>query len=152
MNTCKDYYEVLDVPKDATDSDIKKAYKKIALKLHPDKNKCPGAVEAFKKVGNAVAVLTDSEKRKQYDVCGPNFANKKSHGAGSFHSYEFEQETNVDEIFNMFFGNGFNRQNVFMRTRGGDWFQPTSAYRRVSFFYIRIVFKIITKKKTMCLH
>jgi len=48
IDKCKDYYEILDISKEATDSDIRKAYKKHALQLHPDKNKCPGAAEAFK--------------------------------------------------------------------------------------------------------
>lgn len=51
IKKCKDYYEILGINKDATDSEIKKSYKKLALQMHPDKNKCPGASEAFKAVG-----------------------------------------------------------------------------------------------------
>lgn len=48
IKNCRDYYEILGVSKEATDSDLKKAYRKLALQFHPDKNKCPGASEAFK--------------------------------------------------------------------------------------------------------
>lgn len=48
IKKCKDYYEILNVTKEATDSEIKKSYKKLALLLHPDKNKAPGSAEAFK--------------------------------------------------------------------------------------------------------
>lgn len=48
IKQCKDYYEILGCSKEATDSDLKKAYRKLALQFHPDKNKCPGASEAFK--------------------------------------------------------------------------------------------------------
>lgn len=51
IKKCKDYYEILGVSKDSTDSDIKKAYKKLALQFHPDKNKAPGSAEAFKAIG-----------------------------------------------------------------------------------------------------
>jgi len=50
VNNCKDFYDVLNIKKDATDTEIKKAYKKLALILHPDKNHAPGAAEAFKSV------------------------------------------------------------------------------------------------------
>ena len=60
IKKCKDYYEILEVSKDATDAELKKSYRKLALALHPDKNKAPGSAEAFKAVGNAFAVLSDS--------------------------------------------------------------------------------------------
>ena len=76
----KDYYQILNVSKNATDDEIKKAYRKVtllfschnnllqlALKLHPDKNRHPKATEAFKKLSQAFACLSDAEKRKNYD-------------------------------------------------------------------------------------
>ncbi|XP_047542344.1 dnaJ homolog subfamily B member 12 [Vanessa atalanta] len=100
---CKDYYEVLGVTKEATDSDIKKAYKKLALQLHPDKNHAPGAAEAFKAIGNAAAILTDPEKRKQYDLRGE----EPTHATHTHHQYYargFESDLTAEELFNMFFG------------------------------------------------
>ena len=58
VRKCKDYYEILGVSKDASDSDLKKSYRKLALQFHPDKNKAPGAGEAFKSIGNSFAVRT----------------------------------------------------------------------------------------------
>lgn len=54
IKKCKDYYEILMVTKDATDTEIKKQYKKLALQLHPDKNHYPGAAEAFKAIGKSL--------------------------------------------------------------------------------------------------
>jgi len=68
----KDYYEILNVPRDASDDDIKKAYRKLAMQYHPDKN--PGkekwANEKFKEINEAYAVLGDAEKRQKYDQFG----------------------------------------------------------------------------------
>eukprot|EP00929_Paragymnodinium_shiwhaense_P037493 TRINITY_DN19971_c0_g1_i1.p1 TRINITY_DN19971_c0_g1~~TRINITY_DN19971_c0_g1_i1.p1 ORF type:complete len:383 (-),score=97.69 TRINITY_DN19971_c0_g1_i1:206-1354(-) len=66
----RDYYTILGIDKDATEEQVKKAYKKLALKLHPDKNKAPGAEEAFKKLSKAVQCLTDAEKKHVYDRYG----------------------------------------------------------------------------------
>ncbi|HHH78145.1 MAG TPA: molecular chaperone DnaJ, partial [Thermoplasmatales archaeon] len=66
----KDYYEVLGVGRDATKSEIKKAYRRLALKYHPDKSKDKDAEERFKEISEAYAVLSDDEKRKQYDMYG----------------------------------------------------------------------------------
>lgn len=57
----KDYYTILGVPRGASDEQIKKAYRKMALKYHPDKNKDPGAEEKFKEIAEAYDVLTDSK-------------------------------------------------------------------------------------------
>lgn len=114
---CKDYYEVLRVTKEATDSEIKRSYKKLALQLHPDKNRAPGAVEAFKALGNAAGVLTDAEKRKHYDMFGGKSDRTTSRHYHTNHEYEhayhgagtggFESDFTAEELFNMFFGNGF---------------------------------------------
>lgn len=120
IKRCKDYYEVLGVTKESTDSEIKKAYKKLALQLHPDKNNAPGAVEAFKAVGNAVAVLTDAEKRKTYDLYGSDQGTLRSHNHNyANHEYDFgygrggfESDFTAEELFNMFFGNGFPQQRA----------------------------------------
>lgn len=66
----KDFYEVLGVSKSATDEEIKKAYKKLALKYHPDKNKKLGSKEVFKKVAQAYDCLSNKEKRQTYDKYG----------------------------------------------------------------------------------
>jgi molecular chaperone DnaJ len=95
----EDYYKVLGVEKNASADDIKKAYKKLALKYHPDRNKEPGAEEKFKEIGEAYSVLSDDEKRKTYDNYGfdglkndgpmPDFSNIFSNIFGNFNSGVF---------------------------------------------------------------
>ena len=70
MPSKRDYYELLGVPRDASVEDIKKAYRKLALQYHPDRNKEPGAEERFKEISEAYAVLSDAEKRRVYDQMG----------------------------------------------------------------------------------
>ena len=69
-DTSTDYYEVLGVPRDADADTIKKAYHKLALKWHPDKNKAPEAEEKFKQIAKAYAILKDPKKRARYDTQG----------------------------------------------------------------------------------
>nr|CAH7713743.1 unnamed protein product [Callosobruchus chinensis] len=66
----KDYYKILGITKNATDDDIKKAYRKLALKYHPDKNKSAEAEDRFKEVAEAYEVLSDKKKRDVYDSHG----------------------------------------------------------------------------------
>jgi len=126
IKKCKDYYEILGVTKESVDGDIKKQYRKLALQFHPDKNKAPGASEAFKAIGNAFAVLSDVEKRKQYDLYGSEEQQRRrsSHNYydNGYYDYTrgFEGDLSADEIFNMFFGGGFPSGNVYVR-RNNRW-------------------------------
>lgn len=116
VRACKitEYYEILNVKRDCEENDVKKAYRKLALQLHPDKNGAPGADEAFKMVSKAFQVLSDPQKRAIYDSSGgdpesrfgggssgtPGFA--RSHSGGM----AFDGEISPEELFNMFFGGG----------------------------------------------
>ena len=74
MKMGKDYYKTLGISKGATDEDIKKAYRKQALKWHPDKNKSAAAEEKFKEIAEAYEVLSDPKKREIYDkILSPPF-------------------------------------------------------------------------------
>ncbi len=66
----KDYYRVLGIEKGASDEEIKKAYRKQALRFHPDKNKSAGAEDKFKEIAEAYDVLSDAKKKDIYDRCG----------------------------------------------------------------------------------
>ncbi len=70
MRMGKDYYKVLGLPRSATEDEVKRAYRKLALKFHPDKNKSPGAEEKFKEIAEAYEVLGDKKKRDVYDKYG----------------------------------------------------------------------------------
>ena len=78
----KDYYKTLGVPKTATAPEIKAAYRKLARQYHPDVNTKPGAEKRFKEVNEANEVLSDPEKRKRYDLVGPDFARYAGNGGG----------------------------------------------------------------------
>ena len=82
----RDYYEVLGVEKNATEADIKSAFRKLAKKYHPDVSKEENAAEKFKEAQEAYAVLSDPEKRKQYDQFGHSAFN--NNGAGGFSGFE----------------------------------------------------------------
>ena len=68
MNAQKDLYKILDVPKNASDRQIKKAYRKLSWKYHPDKNKDKKAQEKYKEINEAYTTLSDKDKRKEYDM------------------------------------------------------------------------------------
>jgi molecular chaperone DnaJ len=110
----KDYYDLLGVEKDADKNSIKKAYKKLALKYHPDKNKNdPEAEEKFKEVAEAYSVLSDDNKRARYDRFGHDGLAGGAGGGGGFSNFGFDFG-DAESIFESFFGGGGRS-----RRRGG---------------------------------
>ena len=103
----RDYYEVLGVDKSADEKTIKKAYRKLARKYHPDVCEEENAEEKFKEVSEAYAVLSDSEKRQRYDQFGHA-------GMDGFTAEDFYQNVNFDDIFQ-----GFDVGNIFDMFFGG---------------------------------
>ncbi|CAE7287300.1 Dnajb12 [Symbiodinium natans] len=97
----KDYYDILEVPKNANEDVAKKAYRKLALKLHPDKNRAPGADEAFKKLSKAFQCLTDPEKKQVYDTYG----DEERIPQQQRHHYQQDFMT-PEDLFAAFFGGG----------------------------------------------
>jgi DnaJ family protein B protein 12 len=104
------HYRVLGVSEKATENELKKAYRKLALKLHPDKNSAPQADDAFKAVGLAYGTLSDSQKRTIYDRYGDEDPDNRGGGmrpgGGGGVRFRPGQEVSPEEIFNMFFGGG----------------------------------------------
>lgn len=100
----RDYYEVLGVGKDADDAELKKAYRKLAKKYHPDVNPSEEAAEKFKEASEAYSVLSDPQKRKQYDQFG--FAAFEQGGYGGFYSDGFGGADIFSDLFGDLFGGG----------------------------------------------
>ncbi len=119
----RDYYEILGVPRNATEEEIKRAYRKKAIEYHPDKN--PGdkaAEEKFKEAAEAYEVLRDPEKRAVYDRYGHEGLNRGAGGASSFEGMSMEDILRHfgfgDDIFSEFFGG--RRGGGFGNRRGGE--------------------------------
>jgi len=127
--TKRDYYEILGVSKNASDDEIKKAFRKLAVQLHPDKE--GGNEEKFKEANEAYEVLKDKQKRQRYDQFGHAGVGGAS-GGGQYGGFDFNgaggqgQNINFDfggglgDIFGQFFGGGFSGQQSNGPTRGRD--------------------------------
>jgi len=102
----KDYYKILGLSKGATDEEIKKAYRKMALKYHPDKNKSAGAEEKFKEIAEAYEILSDKKKRDIYDKYGEEgLSGRGGVGGGGTGNTTFHNTfRDPQEIFKNFFG------------------------------------------------
>lgn len=132
MNNDRDYYEVLGVSKDASQDEIKSAFRKLAKKYHPDLNKDdPNAADKFKELSEAYEVLGDEQKRKQYDQfgkAGVNGASGFNGYGGGFDGFQGGFSASFDDlgdIFDTFFGDnftnaGFGRGRASSRARDGS--------------------------------
>ncbi|MEQ4488039.1 MAG: molecular chaperone DnaJ [Dehalococcoides mccartyi] len=100
MANKRDYYEVLGIERSASDEDIKKAFRKMAMKHHPDRNHEDGAAEKFKEINEAYEVLSNPEKRAAYDRFGFS-AGADAFGQGGFENFDFG---GLGSIFETFFG------------------------------------------------
>eukprot|EP01054_Gregarina_sp_Poly1_P010165 Gregarina_sp_Poly_1__10164@NODE_699_length_6701_cov_39_270274_g527_i0_p3_GENE_NODE_699_length_6701_cov_39_270274_g527_i0NODE_699_length_6701_cov_39_270274_g527_i0_p3_ORF_typecomplete_len390_score50_62DnaJ/PF00226_31/7_3e25DUF1977/PF09320_11/0_00015RPT/PF13446_6/0_0057TPR_16/PF13432_6/0_0084TPR_16/PF13432_6/1_1e03TPR_14/PF13428_6/0_023TPR_14/PF13428_6/1_1e03PMI_typeI/PF01238_21/0_008TPR_MalT/PF17874_1/0_062TPR_MalT/PF17874_1/2_9e03TPR_9/PF13371_6/0_095TPR_8/PF13181_6/0_14TPR_8/PF13181_6/6_3e03TPR len=118
----KDYYQMLGLKQDANDDAIKKAYRKLALQLHPDKNSAPKAEEAFKKISKAFQTLSDAAKRKRYDHTGQE--DDQPHVA-SQHDSEF---MTAEELFQAFFG--FGGATIYTGPDGRTFVQRRRPHQR----------------------
>jgi len=107
MSTKRDYYEVLGVQRNSSKDEIKTAYRKLAMQYHPDRNKSPDAEEKFKEISEAYAVLSDDEKRRQYDTFGHA-------GIGSRYSQEdIFRGADFNDLFRDFGFGGFDIFDLF---------------------------------------
>jgi molecular chaperone DnaJ len=110
-----DYYEILGVPRDASKEDLKKAYRRLARKYHPDVNKEAGAEERFKEINRAYEVLSEPDTRARYDRFGEAGVNGGAGGAG----FDYTDMGGFADIFETIFGGGFGGSAGTTRRRSG---------------------------------
>lgn len=130
-----DYYELLGVSKDASTEEIKRSYRKLALKWHPDKNpnNSEEAALMFKSVSEAYEVLSDKEKRRVYDLYGPeglkNGASEPSYDFGGFEPFHHFEFRRPEDIFREFFGTYDPFEAFFNESRSGQSSGISSLFR-----------------------
>jgi len=128
----RDYYEVLGISKNATADEIKKAYRTLAKKYHPDLNKAPDAAEKFKEVQEAYEVISDPQKRSTYDQFGFDGLNQQGFDFSGFGQGGFG---GFSDIFDSFFGGGFGGSSSRRNQANNGPRKGENAYQsiRISF-------------------
>ena len=121
----RDYYEILGVSKNTSKDEIKDAYRKLAMQYHPDRNKAPNAEEKFKEISEAYAVLSDDQKRQQYDTLGHAGFDQRYTSEDIFRGADFESifrdiGFGFGDLFRTFFGGGFGRGGFSERINRGQ--------------------------------
>lgn len=130
----EDYYQLLGVPKNASKDEIKKAFRKLALKYHPDHNKDNKAAEAkFKQINEAYAVLSDDEKRKQYDTYGAEGFSKRFSHDDIFRGFDIGSIFKEFGFGSSFGGNSFSDFFGSGKRRGGRGFSGNSGFNGMNF-------------------
>ena len=112
MSSKLDYYDILGVSREAKEDEIKRAFHKLALKYHPDRNKLPDAEEKFKEASEAYAILSDPQKRQEYDAQGFEGIKKQ------YKQEDIFNKTRFKDVFTEF---GFNSDDIFSRIFGGNF-------------------------------
>lgn len=162
----KDYYEILGVPRNAKDADVKKAYRKLARKYHPDVNRAAGAETKFKEVSEAYEVLRDPAKRKRYDQLGANWKQGQAFtpppgwenvhfefrkpGAGRQYSFE-DLGGGFSDFFETFFGGTGRRPGGARETQRG-WAPPVRGADHEAAIAISLEEAYHGAKKSLVLH
>ncbi len=122
MTSKRDYYDVLGVERNASQDEIKRSFRKLAFQYHPDRNKEPDAEEKFKEISEAYAILSDPEKRRQYDTFGfegikGRYTTEDIFNRTVFRDIFSDLGFNFEDLFSRFFGGGFGFN--FQRARTG---------------------------------
>ena len=166
MASKRDYYEILGVSKTATDEELKKAYRKLAKKYHPDANpdNKEEAESKFKEVNEAYEVLSDPQKRKMYDQFGTvdpqgfGGAGGPFGGGNGYYSYTssgfdgFSDFGDLGDIFSSFFGGGFSGQRAGRKTNGPKKGEDLNLNVELTFeeAYLGVTKEIIVTRQETC--
>ncbi|EQC80514.1 Chaperone protein DnaJ [Enterococcus sp. HSIEG1] len=149
----RDYYEVLGLQKGASDDEIKKAYRKLSKKYHPDINKEPDAEAKFKEISEAYEILSDPQKRAAYDQYGhagtdPNYGGGYGGGFGGFNGGGFSGGGfgGFEDIFESFFGGGGRTANPNAPRQGADLQYAVDLSFEEAIFGVEKIFSITAKK------